>query len=1834
MYKPQWLSRPAEILLHEWEWNPPAPYDVVIVGSGYGGAVAAAKLTALQDDKGKALRVCLLERGQEHVPGTFPNNFSELPGHVRFNRFDDPVTGGVQDGLFDLRIGKDVSVLLANGLGGGSLINAGVAEKPSPEVFQKGWPEAIRRDDLSDYYKTAAEMLRANPARIDGIAKHRQFQNLAGNLNPQPANVTVAFESHHGIQEGECVACGDCATGCNVGAKYTLSKTYLAQAWRQGAEIYTGATVSHVQKDNGSWSVFVALTTPSRPLQEKSLREIRARHVILAAGTLGSTEILMRSKERNQLSLSERLGERFSTNGDMISVLYKSGENVNAVANETKPLDQRKVGPTITGVARNGGTPSDPIVIEELAVPGALRRVFEEIVTTAAMLDGLARCDLKTHLPPAEGNGTDPAAVDPRVINGCQLFAAMGNDGANGTLQLVPGWNDAAVADRVQGGAIRIHWPDVGKAKVFQVQEETFRRIAKEKGWTYLPSPAWQPFPAVLSGSLSGEKPSGLVFSVHPLGGCGMADRAEDGVVDHMGRVFRGTTGNEVHEGLLVLDGSIIPRALGINPLLTITALAERALEHYSRNRHWIAKEQPEIHPEVPPLQVVARRPAAPPVTAVKLSERMTGSLRVHPRGRPQDAELTIDFENVADLAGFLRSPRHLLKFVGALRFFDRETGGNIARSDVQGSAQLLVRAESTWVERVATSLWTYARSRALPDIFSAATSWPTLTGLLDVPGWFRWAGGMLALASNVGEVRHFLYEFTLQRDIKDAAGNVLRAGTTFKGRKTLEYTYGGNPWRQLVDLDLTACPTREPSFRAGMLSVDVSYFFRGFESPLQITRQRDLPAAWMDLASLGLFFARVILKIHFWSFRLPQYQKYDPMRDARRLPGPLDPLHMDRHVLRPETPGEVFLLLTRYRRDKDRPGKPVLLIHGLGSGGVQFATARVNPNLVQHLAAQDFDVWVAELRTSIALPSSVHQWTLDQVARGDDTARGDVPRLVDFVLKNTGEHQLDVVAHCIGSAMFCTAVLDGKLQHAPEESKIRSAVLMQVGPLVILSKGTKLRALAAAPLTRLLPDGFVDFSVDDRADWVQSVVDRLLNTYPYPPDEARHHRLGWFDDDHIANCNRWAGIDGMMIRHENLSPEMLEHLGEILGHSSLTIWAQPIQYGLLGRLTDSEGANSYVTPENIRNYFKFPVRFLHGEDNDVFHPLTSQRSCELLRRTHGDDFPTDVIVLEGYRHLDPLIGRNAGFCVFPKISEFLKAEHRAPEHRDHVKVHYYFRRPLIGPVLGWLRHDEKHGTWWVRVWCRLDDLRSPASSAVVTVWRGLDRVGLIHVPCPSEPTPGKPLTFLKPGAMDTLLCLDVELGKDPGPYNILVLSAHEDRTKSVRPEQQKAELTAGKRASVPTADSLLIEAGESLEQKLHGRRALEDWLKLAGGPPLDGGDDEKTDHATVQVPKERVTEQLTIALASCRYPGWVFDRRRADETFGGLARRIELAEHAAPDEIPAPSALFLVGDQIYADATAGVFDPKTRRERFYEAYREAWTAPNARRVLSQLPAYMMMDDHEAGDNWHPEDFVSEVEGKLRGEGVKAFRQYQWLHSPGNGRELPPQGEAFWYDFTLQGFPVFVCDTRSGRSGRERILDPLQFDALLAWLHHQQQAIGERPKFVVSPSVVLPFRKPLDAKNGRAEFPTHSDGWDGFPDQLVELFSFIARELITNVVFLCGDAHLSMHSEICFEDTTGQLRPLRAWCVVGSPMYAPYPFVNATPDDFVCDTSSCRLSLPGVGAMHYKVMAGATSESFTIVTATKNLAGRWDIITNMTGYAAPSPGHRPLAPVASPFAVP
>ncbi|MEJ2330253.1 MAG: GMC family oxidoreductase N-terminal domain-containing protein, partial [Gammaproteobacteria bacterium] len=393
--KTRWLSKGLESLIYENRKTRTALFDIVVIGSGYGGAVAAAGLAGLQQH-GKTLSLCVLERGREFTPGAFPASMTEAPTEMRFTLPERDQAAGSLDGLFDFRLGADLNIVLGNGLGGGSLINAGVMQRPRADVFDSNWPGALRGGAvLEKHFLKAEELLGARQSgKYNTIEEHTDCAKVAkfkslkqlGRDKFDAAPVTIAMqdgvETSAGIPLKACTLCGDCASGCNHGAKISLDTNLLAEARQKGAEIYTGASVVCLEKDQKgketSWTLHVVHTRRKLRERQGNAFRIKARYVIVAAGSLGSTELLLRSQDRERLRFSTELGKHFSSNGDMLAAGFNQHMESNSVASDQIPFDKRHVGPTITGIidARDkegrGG-----IVIEEMAIPAPLQRVFE-----------------------------------------------------------------------------------------------------------------------------------------------------------------------------------------------------------------------------------------------------------------------------------------------------------------------------------------------------------------------------------------------------------------------------------------------------------------------------------------------------------------------------------------------------------------------------------------------------------------------------------------------------------------------------------------------------------------------------------------------------------------------------------------------------------------------------------------------------------------------------------------------------------------------------------------------------------------------------------------------------------------------------------------------------------------------------------------------------------------------------------------------------------------------------------------------------------------------------------------------------------------------------------------------------------------------------------------------------------------------------------------------------------------------------------------------------------------------------------------------------------------
>ncbi len=530
-------------------------YDVVVVGSGYGGAVTAARLAQARKS------VCVLERGRELRPGDYPDT---LRGALREFQIDLPDRHLFSpSALYDLRVNPDMSVFVGCGLGGTSLINANVAlPTPARDFEDAAWPVAIRTaaGAMSQWFETAGEMLgvQAYPC-TEEPRKLRLFRRLArpGDLSDL-APVTVTFprsdddtaprRNRAGVMQHPCTGCGDCVSGCNYAAKSTLIMNYLPVAKRHHAAIFTEMKVSVVEPiagadgDRARWRVHVDPLGSGRERFGARPLSVAAHTVILAAGALGSTEILFRSKKAG-LGVSGMLGRKFSGNGDTLAFSYNNRDPSNAVGfGARSPHGWEAPGPCISGyIERRDLQGRLTILLEDGVIPGALSSTLSVGFVVARLLGGRDR-----QTPPAARGASIWRLLDRWVRGGAsstQTFLAMVDD---------PGYGELVEGD----GRIRVRWSDAGSAQAYRDLEAWLIDAAARAGGAYVPSPFGR-------------------ITVHPLGGCVMADSAAEGVVDDSGRVFDGNGG--VHEGLYVCDASIIPRPLGRNPLLTIAALAERA---------------------------------------------------------------------------------------------------------------------------------------------------------------------------------------------------------------------------------------------------------------------------------------------------------------------------------------------------------------------------------------------------------------------------------------------------------------------------------------------------------------------------------------------------------------------------------------------------------------------------------------------------------------------------------------------------------------------------------------------------------------------------------------------------------------------------------------------------------------------------------------------------------------------------------------------------------------------------------------------------------------------------------------------------------------------------------------------------------------------------------------------------------------------------------------------------------------------------------------------------------------------------------------------------------
>ncbi|MBZ5560913.1 MAG: GMC family oxidoreductase N-terminal domain-containing protein [Acidobacteriia bacterium] len=625
-------------------------YTVVIVGSGYGAAIAASRLARA----GQA--VCVLERGREFQPGEYPDTEVRALEEMQADLPDQHL--GSRTGLYEFHVNQDINVFKGCGLGGTSLVNANVSLRAEPRVFDDPhWPRELKADLgglLEEGYRRAEDMLKPVPYPTEGfpalpkLAAHAaSAKHLGAKFDRTPINVNFSVDgpNHVGVEQHPCECCGDCVTGCNYHAKNTLIMNYLPDARNHGAEIFTEVDVRWVERRGTRWLVHCEVLGVGREKFKAPDLTISADLVILGAGTLGSTEILLRSKARG-LPLSDQVGEHFTGNGDVLGFAYNTDREINGVGwGHHRKGELPAVGPCITGIIDMREQPAldEGMVMEEGSPPGPIAGLLPGAFAVAA---GLVGREVKPGLVETLREEKRKLASwweGPYrgAVHNTQTYLVMTHDNGAGRMVL-------------ENDRLRIHWPGVGDQPIFRKVNERLQGAAQALGGTFVENPTWS---KLFHRSL---------VTVHPLGGCVMAEDATGGVVNHKGQVFSSIQGNSVYENFYVCDGAIIPRPLGVNPLLTISALAERCAALIAKDHKW------QIDYTLPSKP--AALPAVPKV-GIEFTETMRGYFskkvtddyqRGYDQGKrdnsPFQFTLTIGSEDLADM---IDNPAHSARMVG-----------------------------------------------------------------------------------------------------------------------------------------------------------------------------------------------------------------------------------------------------------------------------------------------------------------------------------------------------------------------------------------------------------------------------------------------------------------------------------------------------------------------------------------------------------------------------------------------------------------------------------------------------------------------------------------------------------------------------------------------------------------------------------------------------------------------------------------------------------------------------------------------------------------------------------------------------------------------------------------------------------------------------------------------------------------------------------------------------------------------------------------------------------------------------------------------------------------
>ncbi|KAI0015341.1 glucose-methanol-choline oxidoreductase [Xylariomycetidae sp. FL0641] len=1312
------IGKPVELMRHS--------YDCVVIGSGYGGGVAASRMARAGQS------VCLLERGKERWPGEYPSSTSDSFEQVHYSGEFAPswlprkiVDGGDPTGMYHVVFGNGQNAVVCNGLGGTSLMNANVyLEADEDALKQEQWPSEIRDNPgcLNKYYQKAKEVLEPEeyPAEWPPLPKLELLKKQAEHLNMDEKfrRVKQTTRFHNGpnscgVEMTASASTGQDGTGLNDGSKTTTLVTYLADAWNWGADMFCEVEVRYVTKapDRAGYIIYFAWHGRNRGHFKANLHGdlmwVHAREaVFLGAGAIGTTEILLRSRAMG-LDMSPKVGQNMSGNGDILAFGYNTDYEVNAIGKDF-PSPYHPIGPCITGIIDNRkghDNPLDGYVIEEGTIPGALAPFMQALLE---LLPGSIGPQGESLYERIKGNLARAGTffLGPYFRQGAmertQVYLIMSHDSNQAYLSLK---EDKPVLEFI----------GVGRSDHVKHLNHILEKATKAVGGTFVQNP-WY--------ALMGQQQ----VTVHPVGGACMGDSGASAVTNHRGEVYTGV-GKETHKGLIVTDAALIPAALGANPFATITALAERCLDLYAeeQNLH-ISQEKNGLldlfdHPQHPHQR------------------RKHMQHHEHVQEKEEDKKISSARDSMAiarsqDDGGF--------GFTEVMSgWIHRDRG--FSRDDPD-TYELAARTAQSRCEsaRFFLSVQSFNTRNIVHDpnhkaLLTGTFVCPTLEGspLMVQRGDFN----LFLVDHKAPGTRNLTYDFGMR--------GVNGKRYHFHGYKVVDSSVALSPvhfWKSTSTLYVTI--TEEPHhgknhhknhYKADNQDGDVTNpRWPIIAKGIMKIQPQDFASELMTLTPTGSnIFKKALSAANFLTFftrkslSLLLAPLYPLQYPSQTYAGFVNNCRASDSAKITARDGVVTVLHIWEPTNTSIPARNLMMIPGASVDHQIFALPTIKFHAVDYFRRAGYRVFVPVLRIGALMVAQHNYTTFD--------ARLDIKASLEYIrehypqyplekhhVKQKGKKPMEVrvngingvngvngtnganglfggehteqhdyvnvnghdghdgqnghaaddepreqepiycIAHCMGSVAFSTGLLDGTIP----ASWIKGITCSQVFMNPIWNAMNMIKIMAspvpADRVYRLLAGEWFSCSTAKTDSTLQKALNELLRLLP---DERR-------ELCNNASCHRISLVFARCWNHRNLNEATHRQIDRFFGGVNMTLLHLLMKQGFDGGVMSNAPLFERLdAPRNVRRLKGIPFLLFVGRDNAVLSPESTEKTYEVLTDTFGTTHAHaqssgDVgimyrrRVVPDYGHLDCWMGRNAWRDVYPFVREEVDRVTRGPEYR------------------------------------------------------------------------------------------------------------------------------------------------------------------------------------------------------------------------------------------------------------------------------------------------------------------------------------------------------------------------------------------------------------------------------------------------------------------------------------------------------------------------------------------------------------------------------------------